>query len=50
MPASSAGGRPAGHGPIAWFVEYDDGLDPADPEVAAVVDEALASARGDVGE
>jgi hypothetical protein len=35
---------------IAWFVEYDDGLDPADPEVARVVDEALASARGDVGE
>ena len=41
---------PAGDGPIAWFVEYDAGLDPADPEVAAVVDEALASARGDVGE
>jgi len=41
---------PGRHGEIAWFVEYDDGLDPADPDVATVVDEALASARGDVGE
>lgn len=41
---------PGGQGAIAWFVEYDAGLDPADPDVAAVVDEALASARGDVGE
>ena len=41
---------PTGNGPIAWFVEYDAGLEPADPEVAAVVDEALALARGDVGE
>jgi len=41
---------PAGSGGIAWFVEYDVGLDPADPSVEAVVDAALASARGDVGE
>jgi hypothetical protein len=41
---------PGGKGPIAWFVDYDDGLDPSDPDVVAVVDEALASARGDVGE
>lgn len=41
---------PAGHGPLAWFVEYDDGLAPDDPAVAGVVDEALARARGDVGE
>jgi hypothetical protein len=41
---------PGGHGAIAWFVDYDDGLDPADPDVAAVADEALSSARGDVGE
>jgi hypothetical protein len=41
---------PAASGAIAWFVEYDAGLDPADPDVAAVVDEALAVARGDVGE
>lgn len=41
---------PGGHGAIAWFVDYDEGLDPADPDVAAVADEALSSARGDVGE
>lgn len=41
---------PGGQGAIAWFVEYDDGLDPADPDVASVVDNALVSARGDVGE
>ena len=41
---------PAGRGPIAWFVEYDAGLDPADPSVSAVVEEALALAQGDVGE
>ena len=41
---------PGGQAPIAWFVEYDDALDPADPDVATVVDEALAAARGDVGE
>jgi hypothetical protein len=41
---------PGGQGAIAWFVEYDDGLDPADPEVRAVVEEGLATARGDVGE
>jgi hypothetical protein len=41
---------PGGQGPISWFVEYDAGLDPADHDVATVVDEALASARGDVGE
>lgn len=37
-------------GAVAWFVEYDAGLDPADPDVAGLVDEALAAARGDVGE
>jgi hypothetical protein len=41
---------PSGQGAIAWFVDYDRGLDPADPDVATVVDEALAAARGDVGE
>lgn len=41
---------PSGSGPIAWFVEYDAGLDPEDPAVASVVDAALAQARGDVGE
>ncbi|WP_146207380.1 hypothetical protein [Nocardioides silvaticus] len=40
---------PSGRGPVAWFVEYDAGLDPDDPAVATVVDEALTLARGDVG-
>ena len=42
-----APGRRAG---IAWFVDYDEGLDPADPAVAEVVAAALAAARGDAGE
>ncbi len=41
---------PGGAGDLAWFVEYDDGVDPADPGVAAVVADALDRARGDVGE
>ncbi|MBM7519806.1 hypothetical protein [Nocardioides nitrophenolicus] len=40
---------PGAHGELAWFVEYDDGLDPADPRVDAVVQEALAAAQADVG-
>lgn len=40
---------PGTHGELAWFVEYDDGLDPADPRVDAVVQDALAAARADVG-
>ena len=40
---------PSGRGEIAWFVEYDAGLDPDDPAVATVVDEALALALADVG-
>jgi hypothetical protein len=41
---------PGGHGSLAWFVEYDDGLDPSDPRTEAVVSQALAAARNDVGE
>ncbi|WP_435771134.1 hypothetical protein [Nocardioides sp. SYSU DS0651] len=41
---------PGGRGSLAWFVEYDDGLDPADPKVAAVVERALAGARADIGD
>lgn len=40
---------PARRGELAWFVEYDDALDPADPEVDAVVQAALATARADIG-
>lgn len=40
---------PTGATAPVWFVEYDDTLDPADPVVAAVVDDALARARADLG-
>ncbi|MFC7502249.1 hypothetical protein ACOACQ_11535 [Nocardioides sp. CPCC 206347] len=40
---------PGARGDLAWFVEYDEGLDPSDPRVDAVVQEALAAARSDVG-
>jgi hypothetical protein len=40
---------PAG-GPVTWMVAYDPGLEPADPEVAAVADAALGGARAEVGE
>jgi hypothetical protein len=40
---------PAG-GPISWMHAYDEGLDPADPQVATVADAALAHARSEVGE
>ena len=37
-------------GPIAWMHAYDEGLDPTDPEVAAVADQGLAQAQVEVGE
>jgi hypothetical protein len=37
-------------GPIAWFVDYDEGVDPEDPEVRSLVAPALAGARAEVGE
>ena len=37
-------------GPVAWMHAYDAGLDPADPEVAAAADRALAQARAEVGD
>lgn len=40
--------RPAG-GEVHWYVDYDAGLDPDDPEVASVVDDALATARSEIG-
>ena len=38
---------PAG-GPLAWFVDYDEGIEPTD--VVAEVDAAVASARAEVGD
>lgn len=40
---------PGRRGELSWFVEYDAGLDPADPAVDAVVQAALAAARADIG-
>lgn len=40
--------RPPAGGPITWLVEYDTGLDPADPAVIAVVDPAVTAARAEV--
>ena len=37
-------------GPIAWMHAYDAGVDPSDPEVAAVAEQALAQAQVEVGE
>ncbi len=41
---------PRGTRPLAWYVDYDEGVDPADPEVRSLTEAALAAARGDVGE
>lgn len=40
---------PRGDRPIAWFYEYDEGIDPDDPEVRELARAALASARDEVG-
>lgn len=44
------GRRPPGRRTdLLWRVQYDDGLDPTDPEVSRLADEALAAAKDDVG-
>ena len=40
---------PSGAGAVQWVYEYDEGVDPDDPEVRAAADEALELARRDVG-
>jgi hypothetical protein len=40
---------PRGDRPIAWFFEYDQGIDPTDPAVREAARAALASARDEVG-
>jgi hypothetical protein len=40
---------PRGDGEISWAFEYDEDVDPDDPMVRLVVDEALAAAQGEVG-
>lgn len=41
---------PVGHGPLRWLVEYDAGLDPADPAVQQAAETALFQAREQLGE
>ncbi len=41
---------PGGDGAIEWSCWLDEGLEPADPEVAAAVEAGLASARAELGE
>lgn len=41
---------PSGERAITWVYEYDEGVDPADPQVAALARETLAQARLDLGE
>lgn len=40
---------PHGDRPVAWFYEYDEGVDPDDPEVHRAATDALAAARDEVG-
>jgi hypothetical protein len=39
---------PRGDRPLAWVYEYDDGVDPDDPDVRAAAEAALAAARAEV--
>ena len=41
---------PAGSRGLAWFLEYDEGIDPVDPFVDHAAQEALAAAQGEVGD
>ena len=41
---------PGGQGDVAWFYEYDRGVDPTDPEVHRLAKDALAQARAEVGD
>jgi hypothetical protein len=40
---------PRGDRPVQWVYEYDEGVDPADPEVRRLAGEALAAAQQEVG-
>jgi hypothetical protein len=41
---------PTRQGDVVWSTWLGEGLDPADPEVARAVDEALAAARAELGQ
>ncbi|MEP9361345.1 hypothetical protein ABLE68_00170 [Nocardioides sp. CN2-186] len=40
---------PRGDRPVVWLYEYDEGIDPDDPAVQQVADDALTTARADIG-
>jgi len=40
---------PSGERQVTWVYEYDAGIDPADPDVRAAAEAALAQARDEVG-
>jgi hypothetical protein len=40
---------PRGDRPVRWFYEYDEGVDPDDPVVRELAQEALREARAEVG-
>lgn len=40
---------PGGERPVRWIYEFDEGVDPADPDVRRAAEEALAAARIEVG-
>jgi hypothetical protein len=42
--------RPPGGGEPTWAVAYDAGVDPDDPAVRLVAEEALAAARAEIGD
>lgn len=41
---------PSGRGSISWTLEFEAGIDPADPGVQAAAESALRQAREDVGD
>lgn len=41
---------PGGDRPVQWVVEYDDGIDPALPQVRSAADLALREARQELGQ
>jgi hypothetical protein len=39
----------AGSSEVRWFLSYDEGIDPDDPQVAVQADRMLAAAKADLG-
>lgn len=40
---------PRGDGPLQWVYEYEEGVDPDDPQVRRAAEEALAAAQHEIG-